>query len=99
MIEDFGSLYCLVNTIFPSALKCTRKEKQRRTKAVNAILRNLRFSVPMTEKAFYEILCDKERVTRFHGIGKSTAEYITGNAKEALDSLTLEERISIDDED
>ena len=101
MINNSGELVSFLGDIISYDCNAPTPEKQITTKATNALRRYVLCAIkyPITDKKVLDQMLDGFNIEKCRGIGKKTAECIVTKTREYLDSLTLAERQSIEEED
>lgn len=101
MINNYDELNTFLTYVIPYDWNASNLEKQMSSRAYNALVRTaLRWiKYPITDKKVLDQMLDGFNIEKCRGIGKKTAEYIVTKTREYLDSLTLSERQSIEEED
>lgn len=101
MINNYSELRMFLAHVFPYDNDMSTIEKQMARRAYNALIRTaLRWiEYPITDKKVLNALSNGYELEKHHAMGRKTVGYIITKTHEYLDSLTLSERQSIEEED
>lgn len=101
MINNYDELKTFLTHVLPYDNNAPTIEKQRASGAYNALVRTaLRWiEYPITDKKVLDALSNGYELEKYRAMGRNTVGYIITKTQEYLESLTLTERMSIDEED
>lgn len=101
MINNYDELKLFLMRIFPYDENAPIDERLMARRAYNVLLRYTIcwIKLPATEKKALDALYNGYELEKFHITGRYVVDYIVVKTREYIDSLTLTERQSIEEED